>query len=461
MHNLSLSQTQTRSVFGRLALISFTAAAFYFLLWRTAVPPRNDARAYLHVARQLLDTGTVASIERPPGYPAFIALLFAVAGRDNYTAIFIAQLMLHACNAVMIGLIVHGVTKATSLAYVSVLLLWTPALLSQTRFILTEILAAFLTTMTLFTLLEAHRRRSRLLLALSSLTAGLLALTRPTYVLLIPVWFLADIVLVRGLGVAVPFRLRQRLLYWVGPFLLVVLGWSARNYFRDRFFGVTAQLGFGLTTRTVTVLERLPERFAAERDIMIRVRDKYMLENSERDAQNYWELALPELQKQTGLPIPALARRLTEINLHLIRRAPLTYLVTVARSVAAFWLPSVDPSESFGGGPGRLVFSAMQLVLQVMFLFAGCVLATALILGRRAFQISDDIRKVLWIYGQVAVLGAYTAIVSSAVGVGVPRYRVPIDPVIVLGCVVMGDAVLKWRGAVREKGECGADGINP
>lgn len=448
MQTSSLFRTLTRSVFGRLALINLTAAALYFLLWRTTVPPRNDARGYLHVARHLLDTGTVDSIERPPGYPAFIAFLFGVTGRDNYAAILTAQLILHAASALIIGLIVHEATRANWLPYASVLLLWTPALLSQTRFIYSEALAAFLATVSLFALLEANRRRSKLLLLLSSLSAGSLALTRPAYALLIPVWLLADTVLVRGLGVVVPFRLRQRLQYWVGPFVFVVLGWSARNYFQHRFFGVSAQLGFGLTTRTVTVLERLPERFAAERDILIRARDKLLLEsNSGHDALNYWERALPELQKETGLPIAALAGRLTEINVHLIVRAPLTYVRTVTRSVAEFWLPSVDPNESIGGEAGRLLFSAMQLALQVMFLVSGCVLAAALILGRRAFRMSDDIRKGFWIYGQVAILGAYTAVISSAVGVGVPRYRVPIDPAILMGCVVMGEAVLKLRGA--------------
>ena len=161
----------------------------------------GDSFTYLEVASLWLDgygvTGTLASnadLERPPGYPVFLASVFAFAGENLPLVVFFQLIMGAGVCALLylVGrLISPGVGYGAALIYALMpdVVLWAMAILSDTLFTL-------LVTASLACLLWALRGRRILLILLSGLLLGVAALTRPIGLAILPIW--AILLLVRA-----------------------------------------------------------------------------------------------------------------------------------------------------------------------------------------------------------------------------------------------------------------------
>jgi hypothetical protein len=65
-------------------VISIVLMGVYLSIWNEVNSPANDSIGYLNETNRLLNHQPVSSIERPPGYPLFLAGVFAVAGVNNW-----------------------------------------------------------------------------------------------------------------------------------------------------------------------------------------------------------------------------------------------------------------------------------------------------------------------------------------------------------------------------------------
>src|SRR5260370_20574590 len=98
-----------------LSVILALAAGLLLRLWFVghAATIAGDTLVYGDIARNWLDHGVygftqTAAPPRPtlirlPGYPAFLALCFTLFGREHYTAVMYAQVVLDLCTCLLVA----------------------------------------------------------------------------------------------------------------------------------------------------------------------------------------------------------------------------------------------------------------------------------------------------------------------------------------------------------------------
>ena len=159
-----------------------------------------DSLGYLEVAHEWVegrgiagDSSSSADLYRSPGYPAFLAMIFRIAGED-YTAVVIVQLLMGVAVSLMLFALGRmfwsprvGYVAALLYALTPNALLWALSILSDTLFVF--LIAAALLCLGL--LMQTGRTRWA---AMSGVCLGLSALTRPIGELLVPLWILAMVV---------------------------------------------------------------------------------------------------------------------------------------------------------------------------------------------------------------------------------------------------------------------------
>jgi hypothetical protein len=215
----------------------------------------GDTKFYEELARNWLDHGVyglsvhgqLVSVDmRVPGYPAFLAGVYAVFGRSS-SAVMLVQAVVDLMTCVLTAMIAASVAPVPSKTRVGTVALWMAALCPFTAnynaAILTEVLATFLTTLAALTFVMALGRASTnssnqppdkgTVLSdagwwlLTGTLAGLGTLVRPETPLLL---------LAAGLTLAVHLRRRQDwsklflAVAWMSVGLILPLTpWAARN----------------------------------------------------------------------------------------------------------------------------------------------------------------------------------------------------------------------------------------
>jgi hypothetical protein len=190
-----------------LAVLAGLIVRLYFVL-KFPAQDSGDAPFYLQLAWNWLKNGIYGfSIDgrltpvdmRAPGYPAFLAAIFAFAG-NSQRAVMLVQVLVDLATCCLIALIAATLAPESSRRRVALGGLWLAALCpftaNYTAVVLTEPLATFLTALALFVLLEAdfgaapdlanpagHRRFSRWFLA--GIVVGFGTLVRPETPLLL------------------------------------------------------------------------------------------------------------------------------------------------------------------------------------------------------------------------------------------------------------------------------------
>ena len=142
------------------ALLVGLALRLFFVAHFSPYP--GDTRFYEELARNCLDHGTYGLFVhgqlipvdmRMPGYPAFLAAIYAVFGRTN-KAIMVVQAVVDLTTCILAALIAARLAPAPKRSAVATAALWMAALCPFTAnyssVVLTEVLATFLTTLGLF-----------------------------------------------------------------------------------------------------------------------------------------------------------------------------------------------------------------------------------------------------------------------------------------------------------------------
>jgi Dolichyl-phosphate-mannose-protein mannosyltransferase len=220
-----------------------------YLVLKFPVADTGDAPFYIELAWNWLKNGVygfavhgqLTPVDmRVPGYPAFLAAVFAVAGQSPRAAM-LAQVVVDLATCFVIALIAARLAPESSRRRVALAGLWLAALCpftaNYTAVVLTETLVIFLTALGILVLLQtdvgtAHVARARAFLAnpwlLAGIVVGFATLVRPETPLLL---FAAGLVLLAKWWRPADWMKLTRAGLLLGLGLLIPLvPWAARNW---------------------------------------------------------------------------------------------------------------------------------------------------------------------------------------------------------------------------------------
>ncbi len=279
-------------------ILLISAGAFYTLLWNTAPYLTSDSPGYLSVAVDLLDGSLDQLSDRTLGYPLLLIITGSISSGSRL--LFITQLTLHLISVLLLVLLLKQIKASRILIFLFVFLALLPPSVVITAYVGTETLAESLLIVGYVSLLfwigKADSEKKIALLLVSGLKLGFSALVRPTYQLLF--------VIVSATMFLIPFLTRAQKRRWLQGSASILLcstliigGYLIYNYLNFGFFGLTPLFGFNLSTRTVRVLERLPDDFGETRNVLIRYRNESLIEedSSHTGVMYIWE-AISELE---------------------------------------------------------------------------------------------------------------------------------------------------------------------
>jgi hypothetical protein len=406
----------------RVALVyaglSLLALAGYAMAWPEAPLTGVDTARYLEAARDLADFRIDHLQFRTPGYP--LLLLLTGSSEQPARPLFYVSLGLHFAAVWLIGTVLHALRFPTWAAVAAGVALVLPPFVENAAYALSETLTQFMLVCGFAGLFHWFRMRSTGWLIASSFAFAYAGLTRPTYqVVAFAIVLTAAVCRIRLGRAAASVMLTS---------LLFVGGYTAFNYVKFGFPGVTPMLGFHLGTKTVRVLERIPERDAAVKAVLLRHRDGHLVQpNSSHTGYMYVWSSVPDLQQATGMDLPELSRYLQQIHLRLIAGAPLEYAMEVLRAACSYWFPSITAVGAMDSRVLQLVWSMVHLGLIAVFLLQLVLLAgsTAYLAARR--QAIGFTGLELLAYSMAGTLILYTMLVSILVESGVSRVRTPAD----------------------------------
>ncbi len=426
----------------RTALL-FTALLVAYVVvyshaWPEAPHSVSDSPDYMVAARDLADGTLDALHDRVLGYP----LLVLATGSHTrpHRALFFVQLLLHALAAVMLCTLLHELTRSKPLVITLAVVAALPPCVSHAAHIMSEIFTEFLLIASVCALTWGLQRASRAAIWAGALATATSALVRPTYTALPFVFALVLWVAASRLDASETDARRERrrdVRRAAGALLvsavILVGGYACFNLVRFGYFGTTYLLGFNLCTRTVRVVERLPDDDHEIRNILVKYRDRALVrDESDHTAAMYVYEAVDELQERTGMSKRDLARTLLALNLKLIVRGPMWYVSGVLESMARYWMPSVPEVANFGSRAAQTIWALLGLGLNVLLLASLALLLGALAFGGCVREGRRRLRQSLGRAPCIAIVLAtttvlYTMAISTVLEVGNPRYRAPTD----------------------------------
>ncbi|HKU26382.1 MAG TPA: glycosyltransferase family 39 protein, partial [Candidatus Sulfotelmatobacter sp.] len=128
-----------------------------FLVWRFPAVV-DDSRLYADIAKNWLQHGTygitnsgkiMPTLSRLPGYPAFLAAIFAVFGTDNFKAVLLVQVLLDLGTCFLVADMARRLLSARAAQAAFLLAALCPFLANYAAAALTETLEIFFTALAL------------------------------------------------------------------------------------------------------------------------------------------------------------------------------------------------------------------------------------------------------------------------------------------------------------------------
>ena len=163
--------TAKRMMRVNVALAAFAGLVLrLFFVLKLPVSDSGDAPFYIELAWNWLKKGVYGAVvegqltpldTRVPGYPAFLAAIFSVAGNSS-RAVMLTQAMVDLATCFVVALIAARLAPESSRRRVALAGLWLAALCpftaNYTAVVLTETLVTFLTALAILVLIEAETR---------------------------------------------------------------------------------------------------------------------------------------------------------------------------------------------------------------------------------------------------------------------------------------------------------------
>lgn len=174
---------------GFVFLLALLVRCVFALALPHALAP--DSFSWLAPARDLAGGLGFTSTLRHPGYVAFLASVFAVAGNDNLTAVRLVQSLLGGVQVLLLFYLALKIFKKEAIACLAALFLTLyPYAIFQASEILSESFNSFLLILFFFLVYAVlEHPRKFILSALSGLVFTLAVLTKSTFVVVLPFIF--------------------------------------------------------------------------------------------------------------------------------------------------------------------------------------------------------------------------------------------------------------------------------
>jgi hypothetical protein len=424
----------TALIFATLFAVGFW---FYGVVWTGAPFTVADSQGYIRVAQDLADFHVDELNLRTPGYPFLLVL--TGTGRP----LFYTSLALHFACIWLLSAVLYTMGLTRGWLVLLALLLLLPPYVDYAAYILTENLSEFLVVSVFSSLVFWFLRgRRSVLLVLSGIVIACSGLTRPIYEPLALV-VAGCLLMMRWVGGQKAISYRDCVkagMVLLTTSVLLIGGFSLMNYVKFNFFGIYPIAGLHLSNRTIKILERLPDQYAAEREALIKARNAQLIEGDDHTGDAYFYRALPELRKITGAAsIPELSQHLLHLNLILIKSAPLHYLQEVLVTISGYCLPSANYFVNMNSRGMQTLWVVLHFAVLGLF-----ILQLIVITGLAIFQMSQRFflgetnmslsPGHVFAYFFAAILVFYTAASSALVTTPDPRYVVPIQSLIIFLC---------------------------
>ncbi|MBN2208256.1 MAG: hypothetical protein JW759_03040 [Candidatus Coatesbacteria bacterium] len=446
-----------------LALLVVLPALIYWGVWKFA-RVSADTEGYLVNTKNIADLRFPTNPHRVP-LALFPALLTGVTTLDSDARLLLLlHLLMHGVVVLVVLYVIRDLGLPTIAAVGAAVVLWLPPYTDHCGYILTESPAELLLSLGflgcyLFLREDGscvnHRkdRTGNFPVWIAGICCSLVALVRPTFMLLSPVTLLFCLAVLHVRRKSISRRgerLRMTVAFLV-PFTVLVLGWSFSNYVRFGWFGLSTMQGGNLCTKTAPVLERIPDSDAEVRELLIKYRDRSLVaRGSSHTGMMYIWTAEPELRKLTGMGIGEQCSYLTRLQVRLMLSSPIHYLLSVAQACVSYWFPAVTKLSFGNSGLLKVVWSLIEFAASALFLLIPAIIALQLAFaGRLAFSL-DKVPAFRRMFFLSLIWQIYCCAVSSAVSIGRATYRVPMNFLLVFAVVlVLSAGAEAW--VVREK----------
>lgn len=281
----------------RILLTFLFVGATYSYLWQDVPKASGDTSGYVLTALDLADGSIDQLNERVPGLPLLLYLTNSHVNPNR--SFWFVQLMLYFSAIWLQCVLLFYFQFQSRVVYLFVGKMLLPPNVEYAGYLLTENLAQFLLVVSVFGLVKWFQSQNSLYVCMSALTLSLLALTRPTYQALpiVLVSFLAFLWIYFKPSPVLK-RAKSAMAVVLIGFVLIVGGYCYLNYSKFGYFGITTLLGYNLSTKTVSNLEKLPEEYKELREFLIEARDKELVVrgSSHSASQSIWSLGPDEIE---------------------------------------------------------------------------------------------------------------------------------------------------------------------
>jgi len=408
-----------------IALIFISWLFSRAILWAWYQPLEYmDTGTYKQLASQFasLDFSNYNG-QRTPIYPLMIALL----GQNNYFIWAVQSLM-----GLGVGIIAYIILIRENINWrwctfsglMSVLAL--NAMFFE-PVIMTETISAFLLIAVLYYFFSTIRGggNTRQVVTLSFFV-GLVVLTRPQFIVLIPILTLL-------LYIYLPSsRIRLSGTYLVLA-LMPLFAWGMFNSKHVGSFTVTTLTGYNLSNHSGAFMEKAPDEYAELRDIYLKYREQKINETGSHTMTIF--VARHEMMRETGMSEIELSKEFQKISMSLFVANPGEYFKNVAKAWISFWpVPNYWRLELFensdlSSGLDK-IWKAQHIFIRVMnafFLIAVVFVMWKFIKGNKSIR--DELLLPVTLMAVVLGISILQALVEYGEN---PRYYIPNQTVIII-----------------------------
>ena len=436
-----------------LVVILIFAAAFvaYALIWPQAPLQSLDSPTYMRLAREI-KAGNITELPlRTPGFP--ILLILTGSEAEPTRLLFYVSLFLHFTATGLLAYLLYRLGIDRRLILAMVLIASLPPYLEASAFADSDNLCGFMVVVTMVSAAFWRMSGRRTLLWIFAAGALATALVRPTYQFLV-LAMAAAVFAAHLAGIGKGGSLLKLTKAMAVPILVSVCGlggYAAYNYARFGYFDVSAMTPYTLSTKTASFVECLPDEYSDIRQILMQHRDRELLTPFEdHTAQKYIHRAMPEIIQLFGNDQVRALLAVKRANIYLISHRPMSYLIESLKSLTTYWLPMEYGLSNGDSAVLRAFWAALQMAVVFLLLSLAIVMAggAAIYLGLRIWiRLSPSLlprttnQLVTYLLGMTII--GYSALISCFAGMGIPRYRVTSN-LVILACCLLG-LTLFWR----------------
>lgn len=411
-----------------LFVIPLVALVFYVSVWDYVDMVRADLPDYVNTANDIRD-GKIDHLNvRTPGFPILLILTGSVE-KPSMT-LFYWQLAMYLVSVLAMAYMLYEfkLPKISIIFFSFIALL--PYNIGMITSASTELLTTFSLVLCIYFWFLWLTKRNLVFAILSTIFGGYAAITRPTYQLLFFIFLFIFITLFPLIKQYRKFFFKFLVIFGIGSFMII----GSLIYTNNQKFGykgLTPLFGFNLSTKTVPVIDFIPDSEFEIKQVLLKYRNDDLLNESSHKAYNFIWGAIPELKETTQLDMAELSNKMKDINLDLIIKKPMSYAREVGHSTASFWLPYKEKDSTFEMGSLEIIFSFIHFVLMgVYFLLlislVGYIVSNFFIKGSYTLFDEGDVLFLI-VNSVMVVIVFYTMLISTFIESGNPRFRTPTD----------------------------------